>query len=182
MRNILLTVSALISSAVPISAIAQEAMRIHPTLEIYEGEASDTCDTAKTQVRVNVTNSDGGGMLTLELYNDPKNFLDKKGRVRRVRVPSVVGAQIICLTHDNLGRYAVAAYHDVDGNRKLKKKWNKAPREPFALSNNPYVKELRFPKFSESAFDLVAGGTNITIELIDLKKQKEEKKTAKKNK
>ncbi len=182
MRNILLTVSALVGITMSTGANAQEAVRIHPVLEIYEGEAPDTCDSVKTQVRVNVTNSDGGGMLTLELYNDPKNFLDKKGRVRRVRVPSVVGAQTICLSHDILGSYAVAAYHDVDGNRKLKKKWNKAPREPFALSNNPYVKELRFPKFSESAFDLVAGGTNITIELIDLKKQKEARKTAKKNK
>lgn len=182
MRNILLAASFMICITMPIGAQAQELVRIHPTLEIYEGEASDICDTEKTQVRVTVTGSTGGGMLTLELYNDPKNFLDKKGRVRRVRVPSVVGAQTICLNQDTLGSYAVAAYHDIDGNRKLKKKWNKAPREPFALSNNPYVKELRFPKFSESAFDLVAGGTNITIELIDLKKQKRERKAAKKNK
>jgi len=182
MRNILLTVCAAICITIPIGVQAQELARIHPTLEIYEGEASDVCDIEKTQVRVTVTESSGGGMLTLELYNDPKNFLDKKGRVRRVRVPSVVGTQTICLNQGALGSYAVAAYHDVDGNRKLKKKWNKAPREPFALSNNPYVKELRFPKFSESAFDLVAGGTNITIELIDLKKQKEARKAAKRNK
>lgn len=156
--------------------------RIHPTLEIYEGEAADVCDFAKTQVRVTVKGSEGGGMLTLELYNDPDHFLSKKGRTRRVRVPSVVGAQTVCFTQNITGSYAVAGYHDVDGNRKLKKKWNKAPREPFALSNNPYVKELHFPKFSESAFELVHGGTNITIELIDLKKQKRERKAARKNK
>ena len=165
-------------------AFADEAPmleRIHPTLEIYAGEASDPCDLQKTQVRITVDGSTGGGMLTLELYNDPEHFLSKKGRVRRVRVPSVVGSQTVCMNENLTGSYAVAGYHDVDGNRKLKKKWNQAPREPFALSKNPKIKELRFPKFSESAFELVYGGTNITIELIDLKKQKKERKAAQAN-
>lgn len=155
---------------------------VYPDLEIYAHEMADVCNEQTTQVRVLVNGSIGGGMLTLELYNDPEHFLSKKGRIRRVRVPSVVGSQTVCLSENLTGRYAVAGYHDIDGNRKLKKKWNKAPREPFALSNNPAIKELRFPKFSESAFELVYGGTNITLELVDLKKQKELRKAAKKNK
>lgn len=187
LRNTFFTVNLLFGASILALVPAQVAIaddtpvlaRIHPTLEIYDGEASDLCDVQKTQVRITVTGSAGGGMLTLELYNDPEHFLSKKGRMRRVRVPSVVGVQTVCLTENMTGSYAVAGYHDVDGNRKLKKKWNKTPREPFALSNNPYIKEMRFPKFSESAFDLVHGGTNITIELIDLKKQKRERKAAK---
>ena len=186
MRNIFLAViTAAGAAGFSQGSGADEApvrVRSHPTLEIYADEAADTCEGGANQVRITVNGSDGGGMLTLELYNDPKHFLSKKGRIRRVRVPSVVGSQTVCMNEDAFGSYAVAGYHDVDGNRELKKKWNKAPREPFALSNNPYVKELRFPKFSESAFDIVPGGTNITIELIDLKKQKEARKAAKKNK
>lgn len=188
LRNTFFAVKLLISASVlafvPVQVVQADEgpvlTRIHPTLEIYEGEASDPCDSDKTQVRVTVNGSAGGGILTLELYNDPEHFLSKKGRMRRVRVPSVVGSQTVCLTENLTGSYAVAGYHDVDGNRKLKKKWNKTPREPFALSNNPYIKEMRFPKFSESAFNLVNGGTNITIELIDLKKQKKERKAARK--
>lgn len=179
LRNIFLAVIIAFSGFTAPLALAQdesEQVRIHPVLEIYEGEQADACDSLKTQVRILVKGSAGGGMLTLELYNDPKHFLSKKGRIRRVRVPSVVGKQTVCMTENQTGSYAVAGYHDVDGNRKLKKKWNKAPREPFALSNNPFIKELRFPKFSESAFELVKGGTNITIELVDLKQQKKDRK------
>lgn len=155
-------------------------VRSHTELEIYKFEAPDICDPNANQVRITVTGLTGGGILTLELYNDPEHFLSKKGRVRRVRVPAGIGSQTVCMTINDLGRYAAAGYHDIDGNRKLKKNMIKVPREPFALSNNPKIKALKFPKFSDSAFDLVLGGTNITLELVDLKKQKKAEKAARK--
>lgn len=155
-------------------------VRSHPDLEIYEFEAPDICDPEVNQVRMTVTGLTAEGMLTLELYNDPEHFLSKKGRVRRVRIPAVDGEQTVCMTTDALGRYAAAGYHDKDGNRKLKKNMIKVPREPFALSNNPKIKALKFPKFSDSAFELVMGGVNITLELVDLKKQKKAAKAARK--
>ena len=150
--------------------------------EIYQHEAADICDPNKTQVRMYVTGltKTPTGILTLELFNDPDNFLSKKGRVRRVRVPAQAGSQTVCITENVLGSYAVAGYHDKDGNRKLKKNIVKLPREPFALSNNPKIKALKYPKFYDSAFELVSGGTNITLELVDLKKQKKLDKAAKK--
>ena len=157
-----------------------EHVRSHPELEIYEFEAPDICDVDANQVRMTVTGLTDEGILTLELYNDPEHFLSKKGRVRRVRVPAANGEQTICMTTNILGRYAAAGYHDIDGNRKLKKNMIKVPREPFALSNNPKIKALKFPKFSDSAFELVMGGTNITLELVDLKKQKKAEKAARK--
>ncbi|MBL4854940.1 MAG: DUF2141 domain-containing protein [Robiginitomaculum sp.] len=158
----------------------ENRVRSHPVLELYEFEAADICDPQLNQVRMTVTGLTGGGILTLELYNDPDHFLSKKGRVKRVRVPAGTGSQNVCMTYDELGTYAVAGYHDIDGNRKLKKNIIKVPREPFALSNNPKIKALRFPKFSESAFELVEGGANITLELVDLKKQKKAEKAARK--
>ena len=155
-------------------------VRSHADLEIYVFEAPEACDPLANQVRMTVTGLTGGGILTLELYNDPDHFLAKAGRVRRVRVPAEVGSQTVCMTTETLGRYAAAGYHDMDGNRKLKKSMIKVPREPFALSNNPTIKALKFPKFSDSAFDLVVGGTNITLELVDLKKQKKLEKAARK--
>lgn len=183
-------VSALLFAVISAVNIAQAAsagsedhskhVRAHPTVEIYKFEAADICDTKKNQVRMRVTGLSGGGILTLELYNDPEHFLSKKGRVRRVRVAAQVGEQTVCMTTERLGRYAAAVYHDIDGNRKLKKSMVKVPREPFALSNNPKIKALKFPKFSDSAFELVSGGTNITLELVDLKKQKKLEKAARK--
>ncbi len=158
----------------------KDRVRSHPDLEIYQYEAPDICDPDANQVRFNVTGLTKEGILTLELYNDPDHFLSKKGRVRRVRVPALDGQQTICMTTNALGRYAAAGYHDIDGNRKLKKNIIKVPREPFALSNNPKIKALKFPKFSESAFELGLGGVNITLELVDLKKQKKAAKAARK--
>ncbi len=155
-------------------------VRSHAELEMYSYEAPDACDPKATQVRMTVTGLTGGGILTLELYNDPEHFLAKAGRVRRVRVPAGVGSQTVCMNVDAVGRYAAAGYHDKDGNRKLKKSMIKVPREPFALSNNPKIKALKFPKFSDSAFEVGIGGTNITLELVDLKKQKKLEKAARK--
>lgn len=174
------TAPVLASTAFASSEDHSNHVRSHSDLEIYTYEMPDKCDPKANQVRMTVTGLTGGGILTLELYNDPEHFLAKAGRMRRVRVPAAMGSQTVCMTTNALGRYAVAGYHDKDGNRKLKKSMIKVPREPFALSNNPKIKALKFPKFSDSAFELVMGGTNITLELVDLKKQKKLEKAARK--
>ena len=57
-------------------------------LDIRPHEAADTCNTDIAQVRVTVNNVGFGGILSVELYHDPKNFLNKKGRTRRIRIPA----------------------------------------------------------------------------------------------
>ena len=133
-------------------------------LDIRDYEAADECEEDVGQLRVTVTNVGEGGILTVELYNDPDNFLNKKGRERRIRVPAMPGEQKVCFDIENQGSYAVAAYHDIDGNRKLNKKWNMMPKEPFGLSNNPRLK-LGFPKFKNSAFEIEQLGADITVNL-----------------
>jgi len=56
----------------------------------------------------------------------------------------------------------------LDGNRRLKKAWNFKPKEPYGLSNNPEIKSLRLPKFSETGFDVPMNGVDIDIHLVDL--------------
>ena len=133
-------------------------------LDIRANEAPDQCDSEIAQIRVLVGNVGTGGILSVELYNDPENFLNKKGRQRRIRIPASEGEQQVCFTIEEQGTYAVAAYHDVDGNRKLNKRWNMMPKEPFGLSNNPRLK-FGFPKFSKSAFTTGDLGADITINL-----------------
>jgi len=111
--------------------------------------------------------------MKLELYAEEDGFLEKKGRLRRVRVEALDGPQLICINVPSAGEYAIAGYHDLDGNRKLKKKWDFTPKEPYGLSNNPVIKKRRFPKFRESAFDVPETGADITINLVDLTKKKD---------
>ena len=133
-------------------------------LDIRPYEASDVCSTDIAQIRVFVNNVGEGGILTVELYHDPDNFLSKKGRSRRIRIPALSETHRVCFGIELEGTYAVAAYHDIDANRKLKKRWNMMPKEPFGLSQNPELK-MGFPKFNNSAFSTDSTGANIEINL-----------------
>lgn len=134
-------------------------------LDIRPYEAADPCTSDHAQLKVTVNGVEtGGGILSVELYHDPDNFLNKKGRTRRIRIPATEGQHMVCFNLPQQGTYAIAAYHDIDGNRKLNKRWNMMPKEPFGLSNNP-EQFFGFPKFSDSAFTIDHSDVNITINL-----------------
>ncbi len=139
-------------TAVPL--LASEKLDIRPY------EAADECSTDIPQIRVTVNDVGSGGILTVGLYDNPKHFLKKKGLKRRIRVPATEEQHTICFNHEEQGTYAVAAYHDKDGNRKINRRWNLMPAEPFGLSNNP-EQHFGFPEFSDSAF--MAGGSVSTV-------------------
>jgi uncharacterized protein (DUF2141 family) len=148
----------------PIATHADETLNIRPQ------EAPDACNARSAQVRITVNNMKAGGVLNVELYDDPDNFLFKKGRKRKVRIPAADGQQKVCMNLEQPGPYAVAVYHDIDANRKLKKRWNLLPEEPFGLSNNP-KQQTGFPKFSDSAFTTGKLGADIVIDLQQPPKQ-----------
>lgn len=148
-------------------------------LELYPRDASDPCIPGSLQIRVTIHGVKKEGIMKLELYNGDDGFLSKKGRLRSIRDAAENAPQRMCVNVPEAGVYAIAAYHDRDGNRKLKKKWNFTPREPYALSNNPDIQELRMPKFSEAAFDVSVVGADIVLNLIDLKALKKQKKAEK---
>ncbi len=140
------------------SAMAKEQLDIRPY------EAPDPCDADIAQIRVTVNGVGSGGILSVEIYHDPDHFLYKKGRTKRIRIPATEDQHKVCFNLEKQGTYAVASYHDKDGNRKLNKKWNMMPEEPFGLSNNPEP-QFGFPKFSDSAFTTEDKGADITIDL-----------------
>jgi len=148
----------ILSATFSTSAVGIEKLDIRPY------EATDLCNPDIPQVRVTVSGVGDGGILSVELYHDPNNFLNKKGRTKRIRIPASEGQHRVCFNLEKQGIYAVAAYHDINGNRKLNKKWNMMPEEPFGLSNNPESK-FEFPKFSDAAFTTGELGADITIQL-----------------
>lgn len=127
-------------------------------------EHPDACNPDLPQIRITVDGVTSGGVLNVELYDNPDYFLFKKGRLRKVRVPALGPQQKVCMNLAQLGTYAVAVYQDLDGNRKLKKQWNQLPLEPFGLSNNP-EQRFGFPRFRDSAFTTGRFGADIAIDL-----------------
>lgn len=161
---VLPVLGALLASA----SLAQEPQldaNYAPELNIYEGEGADPCDPELLQIRALVNNIEAGGTLVVELYgDDAENFLSSRGRLRRIRVPATDGPMPLCITLDTTGTYALASYHDQDADRKLDRKWNFLPKEPFALSLNRRLK-LRKPKLEEAAVDIGPEGIDLDLNL-----------------
>ena len=136
-----------------------------PVLDLRPGDAPDVCDANTPQIRVTVNGVWATGILAVEVYNDnTKDFLSSEGRIKRARVAAQADSQTVCINVPGAGTYAVASYHDVDGDRKLDRKWNFLPKEPFALSNDPKLK-LRKPRHSEAAFTAGDLGADVTVNL-----------------
>ncbi|MEM1087628.1 MAG: DUF2141 domain-containing protein [Pseudomonadota bacterium] len=135
-------------------------------LDIRDYEAPAACEQGTGQVHVTVEGVTEGGILAVELYRpSERDFLKKASRVHRIRVAAEEGPQTVCFAAQPPGRYAVATYHDQNGNRDLDQKLNLMPKEPFGLSTNP---QLRWgvPKFEEADFEVPEAGTAITIQLV----------------
>lgn len=160
-----LTIFAILGLGSLAMADADNGIVNEPVLDLREGDEADLCDANVPQIRVTVNGVEAYGILTVEVYNDDKrNFLSKEGRLRRARVAAENGAQTVCIGVSGAGTYAVASYHDQDGDRKLDRKWNFLPKEPFALSNDPKLK-LRKPRHTEAAFEAGELGADIDITL-----------------
>ena len=64
-----------------------------------------------------------------------------------------------------LGDYAIAVYHDQNGNGKMDKRMFGIPKEPYGFSNN--IKPvMSAPKFSECRFTVGDSGKVISIKLL----------------
>lgn len=163
MRNLrLIGLIGLVATAtVPaVSAAAQSG-----ALDIRPHEAPAVCGAHEPQIAVTVAGVRPGGILTVELYHpSARDFLRKASRLQRVRVPAGAAPQTVCFDIDGAGRFAVAAYHDINANRDLDRKWNRLPDEPFALSGGGRP-GFAMPTFEDAAFEAGAKGAAIRIEL-----------------
>lgn len=170
-----LCVSSFLGYSVPANALNDDENNDdqNEVLELYPTDGGEPCILGTLQIRVQVNHVTKVGIMKLELYNSEDGFLNKKGRMRSIRVAAEDGPQMICINVPEPGVYAIAGYHDLDGDRKLDKRWDFTPDEPYGLSNNPVIKKRRIPKFEEAQFDVGIAGENIVINLVDLRKNKD---------
>ena len=115
-------------------------------------------------VRVEHVRSDQG-LVTAVLYGDkPDDFLAKGKKLAKIRVPAKQGAVHICLIAPKPGTYALAVYHDENGNKKFDKNVVGLPIEGFGISNNPEF-FLVPPNHNEAAFAVSNNQTPLAIAL-----------------
>lgn len=120
------------------------------------------------------------GTIVADLHDDVKeNFLVWDKVVLRVRATAVEGITKFCIPLTKPGDYAIAVYHDKNGNKEFDKNFLGIPSERFGMSNNPKF-GLKSPEYEEAVFSVPASGTDINITLFKagdiLKARKKEDK------
>lgn len=102
--------------------------------------AQDDCTGPQGPVRlyVNVHNvRSAQGLVAVTLYaDDPRRFLARRGSLYVGRVPARAGTTRMCIHLPATGVYALAVYHDADGNRRFNRTGLGLPDEGFGFSND----------------------------------------------
>lgn len=80
----------------------------------------------------------GNGLMAITLYADnPRKFLVKKGSLYVGRVDAVAGTTTGCIFVPKPGVYAIAIYHDENGDGRFDRTGIGLPAEGYGFSNNP---------------------------------------------
>lgn len=105
------------------------------------------------------------GLVTVTVYpDDPKRFLAPRSKLSRVRVPAAQPETTVCIEVPKPGVYAVATYHDEDGDTKFNKTFLGFPKEGYGFSRNPGGL-IGIPSFSQVKFTAHEGANPLTIDI-----------------
>lgn len=78
------------------------------------------------------------GLVAFTLYADDRSrFLVRRGSLAVMRTPAQVGTTRACIFLPGAGTYAVAVYHDEDGDQAFNRSGLGFPSEGFGFTNNP---------------------------------------------
>lgn len=105
-----------------------------------------------------------GGRIAVAVYRDAEAFRRGEGPVLSRMVARTGAVTSVTIPGLTPGRYAIAAFHDIDGDGDLTLWPIGLPREAYGFSRNA---RGRFgpPPFDAAAFDLPASGTRQAIRL-----------------
>lgn len=119
---------------------------------------------AAAELTLDLSTRASGGMLAVAVYRDAQAFRRGEGPVASRMVARTGAVTSVVIAGLPPGRYAVAAFHDTDGDGDLTLWPIGLPREAYGFSNNA---RGRFgpPTFASAAFDLPASGTRQAFSL-----------------
>jgi uncharacterized protein (DUF2141 family) len=105
------------------------------------------------------------GNVTVTLYGPrPEAFLARGGRLARLRVPLASHAATACFRVSAPGAFAVAVYHDENGDHDFNRNFLGLPTEGYGFSNDaPTLVGL--PSFESVRFAVPAEGARLQLHL-----------------
>ena len=134
--------------------------------------SADDCEgrTSQTKLTVQVTGVRAAkGEMAITLYpDDAKRFLAPHQKLARVRAVAQAPMTTACFWLPAPGFYALAVYHDENGNRDFDRTLVGLPAEGFAFSNDPPT-PTALPPFKAVRFKASQDATTIKVKLRYLK-------------
>ena len=107
----------------------------------------------------------GEGLLAVTLYaDDSSKFLVKRGSLYVGRVNAQAGTTRACIFVPKPGVYALALYHDENGNRSFDRTGVGFPAEGFGFSNNPATL-AGLPTFKSVRLNVPKAGLTTRIQM-----------------
>lgn len=173
---VVVILSALLVSACK-PAAKQEEQAAAPAIDNVPAAAKDTAVTAESAkaeedkkgnvpMTVTVTNLENKiAPVHITFYQVNNKFLSLTDFVKdEVFVPhgSTLSVQVADLEY---GEYAIAAYQDLDSDKKCNRNLIGIPTEPYAFSNN-FKPTIRAPKFDEGKFTYSAKTHSLSFKML----------------
>lgn len=104
------------------------------------------------------------GQVCISLFAGSQGFPDRSDRAIRAQCVPVGKRTAVTFGNIALGNYAIAVYHDRNGNGKLDRNFLGIPTEGFGFSRNPVIR-TGAPRFSEAAVFVAGTETTTQIQL-----------------
>ena len=123
-----------------------------------------TASGAAGELTIRVTGiKAAAGAVRVAVYARSGDFPDESAAIAKAAIAAVI-PEIRHGFELPPGRYAVAVFHDRNGNERLDENFVGVPKEPYGFSNNVRGR-LRAPSFAEAAFALGADPLDLAIEI-----------------
>ena len=107
----------------------------------------------------------GSGLVAITLYADnPRKFLVRNGSLYVGRVPAHAGTTTGCIYVPAPGVYAIAIYHDEDGDQVFNRTGIGLPAEGYGFTNNPSTL-AGLPKFQSVRLAIPRSGLLTRVHL-----------------
>ena len=105
------------------------------------------------------------GRMVVTVYGDEAGkFLAPHGKLLRERAPAAAPTTRVCFRVPGPGVYAVAVYHDEDGDGHFNRDWRGLPSEGFGFSNDAPT-PIGLPAFKAVRIAVKADGAPLRIHL-----------------
>ncbi|WP_338874986.1 DUF2141 domain-containing protein [Spirosoma sp. SC4-14] len=132
-------------------------------LSFFLANEDPTKSPKKTSLKVDVHNvRTSQGAVYVALFRADNSFPD--GKPMDGRRLDAIEKRVEATFSVEPGDYAIAVFHDENGNGKLDKRIFGIPKEPYGFSNN-FRPTMSAPKFKDCKFTVGEGGKTISIKL-----------------